>query len=56
MTSENCKDCQFHVELLSDSILCKHNAEVTHRVLSQGKVVGCPMAVDKKGLFSFFKN
>ena len=55
MTTENCKNCPFHVELLSDSILCRHNDEITHKVLSLGKVVGCPMPVEKKGFFSFFK-
>jgi len=55
MTSENCKNCSSHFELLSDSVLCKHNDEMTHRVLSQGRVVGCPIAVEKKGFFSFFK-
>jgi hypothetical protein len=56
MTTEDCKNCPSHIELLSDSILCKHNGEVTHRVLSQGRVVGCPIAVEKKGFFSFLKN
>ena len=55
MKVENCKNCTSHFELLSDSILCKYNDEMTHRVLSQGNVVGCPKPVEKKGLLDFFK-
>ena len=55
MIVENCKNCPSHFELLSDSILCKYNDEMTHRVLSLGKVVGCPKPVEKKGFFSFLK-
>lgn len=57
MQIDKCRSCDFHVDALTDSVLCKYNDEVEYRVTDRGNVVMCPIDKKaKKGLFSFLKN
>jgi len=42
MKIDECENCEFHVERLSDSVLCQFDGELEHHVLSDKNVVGCP--------------
>ncbi len=48
MTLENCENCEYHVDTLTDSILCRFEACVNYRPLNRDRVVGCPLAEKKK--------
>ena len=47
MNLEQCQKCEFHIDHRADSVLCKYNYEIEHRVLNGDKIVGCPL-MDKK--------
>ena len=54
MKIEECENCEFHVEKLSDSVLCQFEGDLEHHILSEKKIVGCPKQPEKKGLKKFF--
>lgn len=56
MKVDDCKKCEFIMEALTDSILCRYNREVEHRVTDRGNVVACPKEHQKRKVsFSLFK-
>jgi hypothetical protein len=54
MKVDECINCEFHVERLPDSILCKFTSELEHHVLSESNIVGCPRPMEKKGFKKLF--
>ncbi len=55
MKITDCLACEFHVEHVSDSVLCSYNAEIEHRVISGTDVVACPLNIKKKGFLGLLK-
>ncbi|PKL40066.1 MAG: hypothetical protein CVV44_07570 [Spirochaetae bacterium HGW-Spirochaetae-1] len=55
MKLEECRQCEFHMEHVSDSILCRFNHEIEHRVLNGDTVIACPKAEKPRGLKALFK-
>ena len=54
MKLDDCKKCEFFMEHVSDSVLCRFNYEIEHRVLNGNSIVNCPKAPAKKGLSKLF--
>ncbi len=48
MQLEKCQKCPHHIDSVADCALCKYHVEVEHKVIYQGKVVGCPLESEKK--------
>ncbi len=55
MKIDECIKCEYHVEHVSDSVLCRYTSEIEHRVLSGDTVVACPRDVKKKGFRGLLK-
>lgn len=55
MTIEDCSTCEHHINAFSDSVLCKFNYEIEHRVIDRGIIVLCPREnKSKKPPFTLF--
>lgn len=44
----DCKNCEFHKGHLTDSILCKYENFMEHRIVDRDKVISCPKEEKKK--------